>query len=173
MKTHTSIVDMACEALGISSRALAKFLDFDHSHLRKFHLGKRSVPNDILQTLVAFGNKQVEIPVIEALPFTELQTLKLQEEAAYCRAQCQRLQKRWDFLKKQQLEAANLLQRFDTVFKEPLPDWTDKKQRWLDEQRYQAVVRLEQASPINLKQLEIKIQLLQKEAELREQAIKL
>ena len=160
-------MDLACNALGVSSRSLAKFFNIDFSNLHKFHLGKRSIGNDVLLPLVAIVKTMPDVPMVEPMALSDTEQQQLQKEAAYCLTESLILQRKLDFLRKQQLQALNLLNRLNIFFSTLPPDWTDRKQRWLDEQRYQASLKLEQASALNIRKLEIKVWLLEQEVRLK------
>lgn len=154
---------------GISLRTLASFLDTNHSHLSRYHANTRWLPDAAIPQLSNL------IQLIETLPpptpaapsDAMLQTM--QDKAAWCRAQCIPLQKKLARMQKKYQQGSALMQLVD-AYKSTFEAVPEKQQRWMDELRYQAHIKMEQNNWMEQRALQIRIAVLQEEAHLYENA---
>ena len=156
---------------GISQRALAAFIDCDHTTLSRIDASGRMLKTDALSQLLKIY--LLIVPITPSAPAKPSDTEKaaIQKAADWCRIQCVPLQKKLAKTLLQYEQAGNALQLLAAMGPAPA-DAAPKKQRWLDTQQYEATLKLEKFGWQAQHQLNMEIALLQAEADLLESSIK-
>jgi hypothetical protein len=157
------IVEYIIGRVGISLRALASFIDTNHSILSRYEAATRSMPVNTMLPLVHIQQILTTIPSPPPpSPSTE-DIATMQQRAAYCTAQAAVLQLQLQNMQLQYTQATTLLQLVTILQAEPTTK-TDKQQRWLVEQAYQANKKITQYGWLPQQQLLNSIALLTQEA---------
>jgi transcriptional regulator with XRE-family HTH domain len=159
------IVEHIVSRLGISLRALASFTNTSHTVLSRYEAATRSLPTTVMLPLAELQNILAALPAPPLASPSAEDTAILQQRAAYCTAQATILQQQLSAMQLQYTQATTLLQLIDALRTNPVLT-SDKQQRWLDEQQYQANKKLEKYGWLAQQQLQHKIALLQHEASL-------
>ncbi len=163
--TDKLFITAFCKQTGLSKRSLATFLNTHQSMLSHFETGRRNLAPDALVLMAKLYKKASGIKhKMQAKPTFEDKALAKQQ-ANWCKVQCIPLQKKLNSIIENYQQASTALQLLDTLAKE-VHGYTEKKKRWVEEQRYQANKKLQQNGWMQQKKLAIQIELLLKEAAL-------
>jgi transcriptional regulator with XRE-family HTH domain len=164
------MVAFILDKMGISQRNLANFVGTAQSLISRSEAATRNIPPDAnLQLINIYTLLSKLPPPSNAKPTTE-EKAHCQQQAEWCLAQCHPLQKQLATMLTNYQQADTILQflNADTTQHTAL---TDKKQRWIDEQRYQAEKKLAANGWQAQQQLQLKLALLQYEANWYQQAL--
>lgn len=159
------IVQYILGSVGISLRALASFVNTDHSVLSRYEAATRSLPTDVMMPLATLQQTIANLPAPPLASPSAEDIQILQQRAAYCTAQATILQQQLAAMQLQYTQAATLLQLIAALRINPIITG-EKQQRWLDEQAYQGNKKLAKYGWLPQQQLQHKIALLQHEAKL-------
>ena len=153
---------------GISQQAIILYTGANQSTLSRHLKGTRLLGGEPALRLVHLELKLLELPKQEAvLTLSAEEKKELENAAKWCRTQCIPLQQELKKAQQEATKAARLLQYTEALEKEEI-EMTEARQRWYDNQRYTAESRLKKWGRYKQLQLEVKIALLQKEADLYE-----
>jgi transcriptional regulator with XRE-family HTH domain len=152
-----------CKQTGLSKRNLAAFVGTDQSALSRFETGSRNLSPDALVMLATLYKKASTIKAeIQARP--ALADKKFcKEQIRWCKVQCLPLQKKLTGIIENYRQASTALLLLDTISKET-STFSEKKKRWMEEQRYQAHQKLKKNDWMAQQKLTLQIQLLETEA---------
>ncbi len=153
---------------GMSQMALAQYIGAKTSTLSHHLAGTRLLPGEAGLKLMNLIVKLVQLPqqpLVQTLSTEEKK--KLKEAADWCRTQCIPLQKKLETMQDEAAKAARLIHLVTELEKEE-GEISEDRQRWYSSQRGGAEYQLYKNSRYQLLQLEVKIAVLQKEAEMYE-----
>ncbi len=158
MRNHNnnSVTQRICAKTGLSLRTLAALVDADQSLLSKYELGTRTLPSDALLQLVKLSTQLNALPVIEPPVLTTEEKEYLQQHVQNCRVQITQLKKQLNAVKENYRHATTMLMVLPLLAQNALYT-TTKKQRWIEEQQYQAEKKLKANGPLLQRKLEIEI----------------
>jgi plasmid maintenance system antidote protein VapI len=163
--TDKLFITAFCKQTGLSKRNLASFVGTHQSILSHFETGSRNLSPDALVILAKLYKKASGIKQqMQAKPTLEDKIVR-KEQANWCKVQCLPLQKKLNSMIENYQQASTALQLLDSLAKE-VDSFTEKKKRWVEEQRYQANKKLQKNGWMEQKKLAIQIKLLVKEAAL-------
>jgi hypothetical protein len=133
-----SFIQSICSSTGMSKRSLAGFADTSPSILTRYDAGTRGLPVKALMPLVKIysglqAGQDYSGPAPSAEDITEIQA-----QATWCLAQCHPLQKKLAAMKLNYQQGMATLALLHTLAAENSSTVTPKKQRWMDDQYYQA-----------------------------------
>lgn len=152
-----------CKQTGLSKRNLAAFVGTHQSTLSHFETGYRNLSPDALVILAKLYKKASGIKQqMQDKPSFEDKMLA-KEQTNWCKVQCLPLQKKLNSIIENYRQASTALQLLDTLAKEA-DSFTERKKRWVEEQRYQAGKKLQKNGWMQQKKLAVQIELLLKEA---------
>jgi transcriptional regulator with XRE-family HTH domain len=152
-----------CKQTGLSKRNLAAFVGTDQSALSRFETGGRNLAPDALVMLANLYKKASTIKAtMQARPTLE-DKFFCKEQMQWCRVQSIPLQKKLAIIIENFQQASTALQVLDTLAKETTLK-TEKKKRWLEEQRYQANKKWIKNGWMAQQKIRIQIHLLEMEA---------
>jgi transcriptional regulator with XRE-family HTH domain len=157
------IVQTILTKTGLSQRALARFLNTNDSVLSRYEAATRSMPVNTMLPLVHIQQLLTILPTPPPPSPSAEDIATLQQRAAYCTAQAAVLQQQLQNMQLQYIQAATLLQLIAALQADTTPK-TEKQQRWLDEQQYQANKKIAQYGWLPQQQLLNSITLLTQEA---------
>jgi len=156
------IVENILSRIGISQRSLASLVNTNHSLLSRYEAALGSLPVPVMLELANIYTQLVAQPTVPAPTPTAEHLSDMQRQATYCQAMAERAQQQLKTMQLQYQQAGALLQLVDTLDAAPEPK-TVKRQRWIDELRYQANKKIAANGWLPQQQLQLKIQLLQTE----------
>jgi transcriptional regulator with XRE-family HTH domain len=163
--TDKLFITAFCKQTGLSKRNLASFAGTHQSTLSLFETGQRNLAPDALVILAKLYKKASGIKhKMQAKPTFEDKILA-KEQANWCKVQCLPLQKKLNSMIENYQQASTALQLLDSLAKE-VDSFTEKKKRWVEEQRYHANKKLEKNGWMQQKKVAMQIELLLKEAAL-------
>ena len=148
------MVKTLLQKIGISQRTLAAYIDSDHTVLNRFANGDIYLKPHVapqLHKILSLGNNIIDTS--ELAP-TEQEKMAMLQEAVFIKNKCRPIQKKLDTMK--------LL----SLLGPATPDEKPKKQRWLDEQKYQAEEKMQRNGWLAQNKLQIAIKLIEHEAAL-------
>jgi transcriptional regulator with XRE-family HTH domain len=152
-----------CKQTGLSKRNLAAFVGTDQSALSRFETGHRNLAPDALVLLAKLYKKASSIKQqMQPSPTPEDKQWRKQQ-AQWCQLQSKQLQKKLNTIIENYQQASTALQLLDTLTKE-VGTFTEKKKRWVEEQRYQANKKLQKNGWLQQKKIAIQMQLHLQEA---------
>jgi transcriptional regulator with XRE-family HTH domain len=158
------------QKLGISQRSLAKFIGSSNAVISYAISGTRDLPTNALLQLAQLGKLLKTLPAASLPTPTAQDATAIRQQAAWCLAQCHPLKKQLAAMQQNHQQAATLLQVLDAYIANAATI-SVKQQRWLEEQRYQAQLKMAQNGWLLQQQLQHKIALLTYEANLCKAAI--
>jgi transcriptional regulator with XRE-family HTH domain len=158
-----SFISEFCRQTGLSKRNLAAFTGAHQSVLSRYESGSRNLPPEALVVLAKLYKKASSITKGTTAKAAVADRAAMKEEANWCRIQCLPLRKQLTAVKENYRQAATALLVLDSYIKEAGP-FTGKKQRWLDEQGYQAEKKLAKNNFMVQQKLLVTISLLEHEA---------
>ncbi len=152
-----------CKQTGLSKRNLAAFVGTNQSVLSRFETGSRNLSPDALVTLAKLYKKASAIKVeMQASPTVD-DKLFCKEQMRWCKVQCMPLQKKLAIMVENYRQGSTALLLLDAMAKETTA-LTEKKKRWMEEQRYQAHKKLAKNGWSAQQKLSLQIHLLETEA---------
>ncbi len=161
--TDNSLINSVTEKLGINKLALATLLGVNNSVFTRIVAGTRQLP---LKATAAMAWAHViitKLPLVAAPQPTQEALNNYQQQATWCLARLQPLQKQ--LLQMQtHYQQANNMQAFLKSYAGIYPPTTPKQQRWLDEQTYQAQQKIQKNGWDAQQQVLLKMALLRAEA---------
>jgi transcriptional regulator with XRE-family HTH domain len=164
------MVAFILDKMGISQRNLANFVGTAQSLISRSEAATRNIPPDAnIQLINIYTILSKLHPPSSAKP-TEEEKAYCQQQAEWCLAQCHPLQKQLAAMQAN-YQQADTMPQFLNVYTEQHTALNDKKQRWVDEQRYQAEKKLAANGWLAQQQLQLKLALLQYEANWYQQAL--
>ncbi len=166
---NKSFITEFCRQTGLSKRNLAAFTGTHQSVLSRYESGSRNLPPEALVVLAKLYKKASSITKGTTAKAAVADRAAMKEEANWCRIQCLPLRKQLTAVKENYRQAATALQVLGYI-KEAGP-FTGKKQRWLDEQGYQAEKKLAKNNFMVQQKLLVAISLLEHEALLWQTAL--
>jgi transcriptional regulator with XRE-family HTH domain len=167
---NNSFITEFCKQTGLSQRNLAAFTGAHQSVLSRYESGSRNLPPEALVVLAKLYKKASSITKRTTAKAAVADKAAMKEEANWCRIQCLPLRKQLTAIKENYRQAATALLVLDSYIKEAGP-FTGKKQRWLDEQHYQAEKKLAKNNFMVQQKLLVTINLLEHEATLWEKSM--
>ena len=163
--TQQELVETICTQTGISKRDLARWIGTDHSVLCRYTAGTRTLPLKAMQQLLFLHQQLSDLPPLPAdEPNEHSDKKEWQERASDCAARLKILQEKYKAMGLNREAAAKAQQLLDVLAADTIM-LTAKKQRWIDEQRYQAEKLAADNNPAAQKKLLVQIGLIQKELE--------
>jgi len=160
--TDNALVNSVTEKLGINKLALATLLGVHNSVFTHIATGNRQLP---LKATAALANTYAivaNLPMPSLPQPTEAEIADNQQQAAWCEAQLQPLQKQLAQMQSIYQQGANMLAFLDK-YAITNPPATPKQQRWLAGQTYQAQQKMQKNGWQAQQQVLLKIRLLQAE----------
>jgi len=167
---NETMIGSFCRLTGISQRSLASYLNTNQSQLSRMEARQRALPTAALLKMVDLYTKALAVannPI--ARPAAENPDA-LKEKADWCLAQCHPLQKQLEAMQLSYQQAITTLWLMEAEEKDNT-NLPNKKQGWIDEQRYRAQQQLAASGWLPQRALAIKIALLQHEAQLWQQGM--
>jgi hypothetical protein len=133
-----SFIQSICSITGMSKRSLAGFVDASPSNLTRYDDGSRGLPAKFLLLLAKmYAELRAAAEHSGPAPSGE-EITELQEQAAWCLAQCHPQQKKLEAMKLSYRQGRAVLALLDKLAAENSSMVTPKKQRWMDEQYFVA-----------------------------------
>jgi hypothetical protein len=168
--TKKDLVDAIGTQTGISKRDLAEWIGTHHSILSRYLAGTRSLPLKAVQQLLFLHQYLADLPPLPSTHPTAENKMEWQKQAENCKQKISGLQTQYTLVLHNRQAAARALQLLATLAADTAM-LTPKKQRWIEEQRYQAEKQLAENNLMAQQKLYMQIALLQKEMELCEMLV--
>ncbi|MCW3089426.1 MAG: hypothetical protein JWP81_495 [Ferruginibacter sp.] len=173
MAKEQSLVGVFMEHTGINFRDLGNFLEVSPTLLHLHAANTRSLPSNAMLPLAL--SQKIISKQLKAAPTAKRNQSKptaaevtfVKKEAQWCLARCRPLEKKLAIIKEKYRQGAATDLLLQTLAGLPVSQ-TRKRQRWIEEQRYQAQKKMETNHWMLQKKLEVAIGLLQFEANLWE-----
>lgn len=159
------MLETLLQRLGITQRALAVFLETDPTLLNRYAAGTRNLPPFVLPRMAQLYIAITTLTAVETPTPTAAEAAHMLEEAKWCQDQCRPLQKKLTLVKMHYQQAGLLLKWLNGVG-DAEAAISEKRKRWVDEQRYQAQLKQAANGWAVQKKLQMAIDLLQMEATL-------
>ena len=164
------MVNELIKKLGISQRTLAAFIESDHTILSRYAAGDVYLQPHVIPELVKMYTLSVAFTApVQSIPSIP-DKIDLQKAANWCRTKCKPLEKKLAATLLLYEQGSNMLQLLAALGPAPMGA-APKKQRWMDEQHYQATLKMEKNGWLIQNKFKMAIQILQQEAEMIENAI--
>lgn len=164
------MVKTLLQKIGISQRTLAAYIDSDHTVLNRFANGDIYLKPHVapqLHKILSLGNNIIDTS--ELAP-TEQEKMAMLQEAVFIKNKCRPIQKKLDTMQLNYIQATSMLKLL-SLLGPATPDEKPKKQRWLDEQKYQAEEKMQRNGWLAQNKLQIAIKLIEHEAALWQIAV--
>jgi plasmid maintenance system antidote protein VapI len=164
MPKELSLPESLVSLTGVTLQDLASYIEVNPSNLSRFIDNTRTLPALALIKMAEMFTFLHGLPTHEPLPLSTEERTQLQEMAANCEFKRKKLEMQLTKVQQRYAQGLRMLQLLPTLEAKP-ENATERRQRWLAEQQYQAEKSIKDNGLVLQKKLTVSIALLQQEAD--------
>ncbi len=163
MPQELSLPEQLVALTGIHLSGLAAYIQVNPSTLSRFISNTRTLPAPALIQMAELLTTVNGLPVPEPQPLSAEEQSELQKIAANCHIKREKLEMQLADMQRKYAQGQRMLQLLPSLEAKP-ENASEKRQRWLAEQRYRAEERMAANGLVQQKILTVSINLLKQEA---------